>query len=127
MDKKPTLTEYYLSQTRSDGVPTIEVPRKEKQQVADDINIDIDGAVDMLVEMMGGIKGQKTLREFRAVELKELAAIEEAKAEEEEKLQSFDFEDAVKWYAETLAEEAHALQQEFTTLSENNQEQSNEQ
>ena len=127
MDKKPTLTEYYLSKTRADGVPTIKVSSKENQQVQEDINIDIDGAVDMLVEMMGGIKGQKTLRDFRAAELKELAAIEEAKAEEEEKLQSFDFEDAVKWYAETLAEEAHALQTEFTTLSENNQEQSNEQ
>ena len=120
------LRDYYLSQTRSDGVPTIEVPKKKKQEVEEDINIDIDDAVDMLVEMMGGIKGQKTLREFRAVELKELAAIEEAKAEEEEKLQSYDFEDAVKWYAETLAEEAHALQTEFTTLSENNQEQTNE-
>lgn len=120
------LRDYYLSQTRSDGVPTIEVPKKKKEEVEEDINIDIDGAVDMLVEMMGGIKGQKTLREFRAVELKELAAIEEAKAEEEEKLQSYDFEDAVKWYAETLAEEAHALQTEFTTLSENNQEQTNE-
>ena len=120
------LRDYYLSQTRSDGVPTIEVPKKKKQEVEEDINIDIDGAVDMLVEMMGGIKGQKTLREFRAVELKELAAIEEAKAEEEEKLQSYDFEDAVRWYAETLAEEAHALQTEFTTLSENNQEQTNE-
>lgn len=121
------LREYYLSQTRSDGVPTIEVPKKKKQEVEEDINIDIDDAVDILVEMMGGIKGKKTLREFRAAELKELAAIEEAKAEEEEKLQSYDFEDAVKWYAETLAEEAHALQTEFTTLSENNQEQSNEQ
>ena len=122
------LKEYYLSQTRADGVPTIEVPKK-KEEVSEDINtnIDIDDAVDMLISMMGGIKGQKTLREFRAVELKELAAIEEAKAEEEEKLQSYDFEDAVKWYAETLAEEAHALQTEFTTLSENNQEQSNEQ
>lgn len=120
------LRDYYLSQTRSDGVPTIEVPKKKKQEVEEDINIDIDDAVDMLVEMMGGIKGQKTLREFRAVELKELAAIEEAKAEEEEKLQSYDFEDAVRWYAETLAEEAHALQTEFTTLSENNQEQTNE-
>jgi len=127
MDKKPTLTDYYLSKTRENGGPPIKVPSKEKEQVKEDINIDIDGAVDMLVEMMGGIKGQKTLRDFRAVELKELAAIEEAKAEEEEKLQSFDFEDAVKWYAETLAEEAHALQTEFTTLSENNQEQSNEQ
>ena len=124
---KDKLKEYYLSRTRADGVPTIEVPQKKKEQVEEDINIDIDDAVDMLVEMMGGIKGQKTLREFRAVELKELAAIEEAKAEEEEKLQSYDFEDAVKWYAETLAEEAHALQTEFTTLSENNQEQSNEQ
>ena len=121
------LRDYYLSQTRSDGVPTIEVPKKKKQEVEEDINIDIDDAVDILVEMMGGIKGKKTLREFRAAELKELAAIEEAKAEEEEKLQSYDFEDAVKWYAETLAEEAHALQTEFTTLSENNQEQSNEQ
>ena len=120
------LRDYYLSKTRADGVPTIEVPKKKKQEVEEDINIDIDDAVDMLVEMMGGIKGQKTLREFRAVELKELAAIEEAKAEEEEKLQSYDFEDAVKWYAETLAEEAHALQTEFTTLSENNQEQTNE-
>ena len=120
------LRDYYLSKTRADGVPTIEVPKKKKQEVEEDINIDIDDAVDMLVEMMGGIKGQKTLREFRAVELKELAAIEEAKAEEEEKLRSYDFEDAVKWYAETLAEEAHALQTEFTTLSENNQEQTNE-
>ena len=122
------LREYYLSRTRKEGVPVIQVPKKEKkEETPEDINIDIDDAVDMLVEMMGGIKGQKTLREFRAVELKELAAIEEAKAEEEEKLQSYDFEDAVKWYAETLAEEAHALQTEFTTLSENNQEHSDEQ
>ena len=128
MDKKPTLKEYYLSRTRGQNPgPCVKIPEKKKEEVEECINIDIDDAVDMVIEMMGGIRGQKTLRDLRAVELKELARKEEAEAEEEEEIQSYDFEEAAKLYSRTLAEEAFNLQSEFTTLSENKQEHSNEQ
>ena len=128
MDKKPTLKEYYLSRTREQKVGhCVKFPEKKKEEVEECINIDIDDAVDMVIEMMGGIRGQKTLRDLRAVELKELARKEEAEAEEEEEIQSYDFEEAAKLYSRTLAEEAFNLQSEFTTLSENKQEHSNEQ
>ena len=128
MDKKPTLKEYYLSRTREQKVGhCVKVPEKKKEEVEECINIDIDDAVDMVIEMMGGIRGQKTLRDLRAVELKELARKEEAEAEEEEEIQSYNFEEAAKLYSQTLAEEAFNLQSEFTTLSENKQEHSNEQ
>ena len=128
MDKKPTLKDYYLSRTREQKAGhCVKIPEKKKEEVEECINIDIDDAVDMVIEMMGGIRGQKTLRDLRAVELKELARKEEAKAKEEEEIQSYDFEEAAKIYSRTLAEEAFNLQSEFTTLSENKQEHSNEQ
>lgn len=129
MDKKPTLKDYYLSRTREQKVGNcVKIPEKKKEEVEECINIDIDDAVDMVIEMMGGIRGQKTLRDLRAVELKELARKEEAEAKEEEEIQSYDFDQAAKIYSRTLAEEAFNLQSEFTTtLSENNQEHSNEQ